>query len=194
MLAVAASPDQQSAELRAYLSADFGGAHRDTQTFFYGLRLDHDRRFVTEPMPAIAQVEFSGAGALNGALVNGLPVTRSYQMQQDEGGEVTTMTAVDWGLVVLGVAGVGFAVAEVSDSEESPDPVDDGSGTGGETGGETGGGTPLGGTPLGGTPVGGGVILGLNHRAMRNADARTSREHQEWLDGGSGHMGDLVAH
>ncbi|HUP91484.1 MAG TPA: hypothetical protein VM074_04490 [Solimonas sp.] len=211
MLAIAASPLEQAPEFRAYLSAGFGGAPGNAQAFFYGLRLDHDRRFQTAPLPPLAQLQFGVAG-FDSVMVNGMPLARSYLMQQDEGGAppATTMSALDWGLVLVGVAGVGFAVAEVSSSDESPDPGSTGgTGTGGGTTGG-GGGTPLGGTPVGGElptcapdeiPVIGGECLPIFtgtpdvlRNRMQGYRQVSTPEYQEWLDGGSGHMGDLVEH
>lgn len=220
MLAVAADPADHTPELNAYVSLKFDGPRAQSRNFFYGLRLDHDRRLLSEPLAPYAQLEFKGSG-FNSAMVNGMPIMRSVQLNQDEGGEAesgptagdVTMGALDWGLVILGVAGVGFAVAEVADADESPDPEGGGGTT---TGGGTGGGTPLGGTPLGGTPLGGGTegqitcapgeipVIGgeclpggpftNGGRSTRGYRAVTAPEYLQWLDGGTGQMGDLVAH
>lgn len=74
-----------------------------------------------------------------------------------------------------------------------------GSTTGGETGGttaggETGGTTAGGGTTTGGTPTGGGItggLFGLRSYDTTAPDRVNDLERQRWLDGGTGHMGDL---
>ena len=72
--------------------------------------------------------------------------------------------------------------------------------TGTPLGGLLGGGTtgtPTGGTTTGGTPTGGllGGLLGTFRTTTHGglAETRNSAEYQEWLDGGTGQMGDLSA-
>ena len=110
-----------------------------------------------------------------------------------EGGEAaaaegTAYTAADWGLIVLGAAGVAYAGYEVSKSDDDSSAAS-GNSTGG--GGTTGGGT------TGGGSTGGllGGLLGLSdlEKLGRVNNTNMAREYVEWLDGGSGHMGDLEA-
>lgn len=92
---------------------------------------------------------------------------------------------VDWGLLALGAVGLGYAVSEVSNSEESDDPAQPTTGAA-PTGTTPVGATPVGATPVGATPIG--IVSGVfETRAMDSA----FRERLEWLDGGTGHMGDL---
>ena len=195
MLAAAATPDSRP-ETRAYFNLGFGGARELPSSFHYGLRLDQDRRFAPANAPAVMQFDVSGAGVVD-ARLNGLNLLRrDLSANQEEGAAVatTTWSAADWGLIVLGVAGVGYAGYEVAGSHQdsgTTSPSSSGGGTtaGGNTagGGTTGGGTS--GNPLGGLT--GLTTGGLTDIAGAAGDERTSREYQEWLDGGTGHMGDL---
>lgn len=106
-----------------------------------------------------------------------------------EAGATAAYTAADWGLIALGAAGVAYAGYEVS---KSSDDAPAGSG-----GGSTGGGSTTGGSTTGGSTSGsplGGILLGLSdmEKLGRNS-SNPSREYIEWLDGGTGHMGDLEA-
>lgn len=89
--------------------------------------------------------------------------------------------AVDWGLLAVGAVGVGFIASEVSNGDEDPDLGADGGSSGTTTGGTTGG-------TLGGLL--GGLTGGLTERTPGIGDERNP-EHQKWLDGGTGQMGDL---
>jgi opacity protein-like surface antigen len=120
--AIAADPQDRTPEFRSYLQFQFGGATPALDSLHYGLRIDHDSRLADRPMPAIAQLDF-GARGFSTASVNGLPFVRSLSLQQNDGYEETRWTAIDWGLLAAGVAGLGFIVYEVSDSNDtSSDP------------------------------------------------------------------------
>lgn len=104
-----------------------------------------------------------------------------------EGGFMS-YSAIDWGLLALGAVGVGMAVSETIGGEESPDTAAT-STTGSST---TGGSTT--GIPTTGVPTTGGVVpLGLASglTVTYSELSEESRERLEWLDGGTGHMGDL---
>jgi hypothetical protein len=97
---------------------------------------------------------------------------------------------VDWGLLALGAAGIGLAASEVAGGDEDPDPAAQGGAA------TTGGSTPIGGlTPTAGgttTPIGG--LTPVSGFVPINVDlSPEAREQLEWLDGGTGRMGDLVA-
>lgn len=164
---------------RAYLSLDFGGTSSYQQhPLRAGLRIDRDNTLNWTRLEPIARVDFDRAG-LTQATLNGMPmVARDPVLYQQEGDIVYNWT--DWGLIALGVAGLGFIIYEVADNDSDPDPeqVDDGNGDNGDNG-DNGGGL-LGGGLLGGLLGVRGDHLGLS-----------ANEYREWMDGGTGQMGDL---
>ena len=85
----------------------------------------------------------------------------------------------DWALLGVGVLGAGYLIAEAASSDDSDAPSG-----GGTTGGGTTGGGLLGG--LGGIPLLT-VAPGIGNKNVGNS------EYNQWLDGGTGQMGDLVA-
>lgn len=117
--AVAVDPLANRPEAKAYLTLNFGGAQRTVSNLRYGLRVDHDQRFIEGKAPAIFQMDFASHG-FNHASINGLPFARTaLQMNQD--GDDVRYSIIDWGILALGVAGVGFIIAEVADGEDDPD-------------------------------------------------------------------------
>jgi hypothetical protein len=263
-VAGASSPDDATPEGRVYLGLSFGGDRAMPRQFHYGLRLDHDSRFVQGQAPALMQLDFTARG-FNSAHVNGLNVIRpQYRLRQNdtaaeqpaeqpaeapaeqpaegveevpaEGGEgagaeqpgffgrmwqgitgffgggeaeeeaptetaatepapedpaveevsegmFLNFNAVDWGLLAVGAVGLGYAVGEISNGEESETAGGGGDGGGGDAGGDDGGGgldiCPLPDTCIPYAP------------ASRYEHDGIDPKHQEWLDGGTGHMGDL---
>lgn len=217
-LASAWNTEQEAPEARAYATLSFGDVARgDRESFFYGMRLDVSEQSRREGRPAMAQLQFNRHG-FSEARVNGVPFAYTVRLAQNEGGEggdsspgtFSNFTFIDWTLLAVGAAAIGYGIAEVVDQEDTPDPSGGATTGGGTTGTTTGGGTtgtPLGGvlggtttgTPTGGTTTGtplGGVLGGVLGGTYRSAldvpgESRSSREYQEWLDGGSGQMGDL---
>ncbi len=183
-LGLAGAPEHRAPEARAYVNFTFGGAAHSAESFFYGLRLDHNSRLSEQALPPLMALEFD-RGGFSSAKVNGMAFARDLRLNQDGSGE-TRWTMVDWGILALGVAGVGVVVSEVLGSEdESPDPAG-GTTTGGvTTGGDTTGGGTTGGTCLPGTP------LCLPTFTARDHSSPTARLLD--LDGGTGYMGDLIA-
>lgn len=117
--ALAVDPLANRPEAKAYLSLNFGGAERSATNLRYGLRVDHDHRYVEGTAPAIFQLDFASHG-FNHASVNGLPFARTaLQMNQD--GDEVRYSIIDWGVLALGVVGVGFIISEVADGEDDPD-------------------------------------------------------------------------
>jgi hypothetical protein len=202
LIANAAAPDERHPEARAYLQFKFGGPSQRAESFFYGLRLDHDSRFHDQPVAPLLAVEFSNSG-FSSASVQGMPFIDSHRLNQAEAG---ALSAVNWGVLAAGVVGVGVVAVAVADSDDSsPDP-EGGAGAGGDTGGTGGGGTGGTGGGTGGTGGGtggtGGGLLGLvggftetNFRVeyASEKDALAAAERQRALDGGTGYMGDLIA-
>ncbi|HVT34389.1 MAG TPA: hypothetical protein VHE37_02310 [Nevskiaceae bacterium] len=215
MLAAAAGPADSRPETRAYFSYGFG-AHQLPSNFHYGLRLDQDSRYAAPGTPAVMQVDMSGDGTLN-ARLNGVNLlSRNFSANQEEGATAaaaTSYSVADWGLIVLGAAGVGYAGYEVSKShkDDSSSSSTTGTSTGGgsttgnsTTGGSTtggllgggvlGGGSTTGGSTTGGSTTGGsttGGVLGLAEYGAQSEASYHTRDYQEWLDGGTGQMGDL---
>lgn len=199
----AAGPHDAQLEPKAYLSVAFDGARTAAhhEQFFYGLRLDRDRRFGSIDLPPVADLNFNRQG-FNQARLNGMSVIyRNNVMQQNEGespandGMFSNFTFVDWSLIAVGAVGIGFGISEVVNQKDTRDPVRGGSTTGGTTTGGTTTGTTLGGV-LGGTTTGttlGGVLGTFRTTSEGLDETRNNREYQEWLDGGTGQMGDLGA-
>lgn len=192
LLAGATAPDAREPQARAYLNFSFGGTTPVADSFFYGLRLDRpalDEE--SELRPALMAVEFTRNG-FSSARLNGIPFVQQLRLNQEEGEEgaaasESSWTAIDWGLLAAGIVGVGYAIAEVADSEdESNDPAP-GSTTGGSTTGDTTGGGTTGGTCIPGTP------LCLPFDARDGGRGFDSTAQVIDLDGGTGYMGDLIA-
>lgn len=126
-----------------------------------------------------------------------------------EPGFFDSYTFADYALLGVGVVGVGYAISEVVKSEDSDDPAASTT-TGGTEGGEdplggllglpTGGGTTGGGgSLLGNTPplcdpvLGSGECLPFAPNSRVQNNLRRDPAYAEWIDGGTGQMGDLVA-
>ena len=123
--AAAANYNEKQPEFKAYVTLKFDGRGQDAQQLNYGLRLDHDRRFLEAPRPAIAQLDFRAGqqAGLEKFQLNGAPlVERKAELNQD--GELQ-YTAVDWALVAAAVVGVGYIAYEVFDNDESPSPQEE---------------------------------------------------------------------
>ncbi|TXH05267.1 MAG: hypothetical protein E6R07_04920 [Nevskiaceae bacterium] len=127
-LAMAASPNETSPELRAYVNLDFGGKTSNfSRSFHYGLRLDQDSRVAARlgrltPLPSIMQVDFTGHSGFDSARINGVPFANHVAQLNEDGSEGSGYNAWDWGLLAVGVVGLGFGIAEVVKTHDSPDP------------------------------------------------------------------------
>lgn len=108
--------------------------------------------------------------------------------------EGTTYSAADWGLIALGAVGVAYAGYEVSKSDDDASASSSGGGDGDGDGGGGGGDVPPLCAPGTIPPPIGGECLPLPVLTRRGGESndKLSREYQEWLDGGSGQMGDLT--
>ncbi|PPE75372.1 hypothetical protein C3942_00275 [Solimonas fluminis] len=234
--AAAADYNDKQPEFKAYFDLKFDGRGSDAQQLNYGLRMDHDRRFLEAPRPAIAQLDFRAGkqAGLEKFELNGAPlVERKAELNQD--GEVQYGT-IDWALIAAAVVGVGWIAYETFDNDESPSPPkpdpENPPPTGGPqlpgTVGELIGLVPGLGDILapyveGGldtilslpanTPLAGLVDLvdgGLNtvvrellpflpgssladESRLKAEIERHTPAYQAWLDGGTGHMGDLLS-
>lgn len=184
-------------EAHAYASFGFGESRQQTGQFFYGMRLDQGQASRAAGRPALAQMKFNRHG-FSEASVNGVPFARTVRLAQAEGGEgggseggtFSNFTFVDWTLLAVGVTAVGYGISEVVNQKDTPDRAAGGTTTGGTTtGGTTTGGTTTGTTT--GTGLLGGVLGGYTSEADVLGDTRNTAEYREWLDGGTGQMGEL---
>ena len=139
---------------------------------------------VAEAAPADAAA--SDPFATETAAAEAAPETIPVEGGEAAAAEGTAYTAADWGLIVLGAAGVAYAGYEVSKSDDDSAAAASGNSTGG--GGTTGGGAT--GGLLGGLLLGGSTMM---EKLSQANNTNMAREYVEWLDGGSGHMGDLEA-
>lgn len=135
--------------------------------------------------------------------MNGMPFARRMTLQQAEGEAAagTTYTAVDYGLLALGVAGIGYTISEVINQTDTPDAAGTPSPTPATP---TPSPTPApGGLPIpapsgGGLPVpapsGGGLPVPAPFAGSNGyfEERDVTPEYQQWLDAGTGGMGDLV--
>ena len=110
-----------SPEAVAYLNFAFGGSQQQISGLRYGLRLDQDSRYRDAQTPSILNFGFTSAG-FDSAQVNGMPFAQRVTGLQQNDGNTISYTIVDWGVLLLGVAGAGFLISEVADGEDDPEP------------------------------------------------------------------------
>jgi hypothetical protein len=109
---------------QVYVSMSFGGtkAAAKDRNFFYGMRIDRDPLAQVRGLPPLAQLAFDRFG-FQGAAMNGIPFAyRTVSHDQNDGG-AAVITAIDWTLLAVGAIGIGYALAEVIDQDDSPDPA-----------------------------------------------------------------------
>lgn len=195
---VAADRFQLQPEGSAFVAFDFGRPRTSAPAVRFGLALNYQRsdlqgwragsRFSAVDatrLPLLSLTMDPRGDAV--AAVNGLPFARRFaQLNQEEGGggHRGGLTVVDWGLLVVGLGGIGYAISQVANSNDSPNPNPPSS-AGSSTG--SGSGTGSGGLPclpgvtcFAATSVSGAPITGYD------------RVIAGWLDAGDGQMGDLT--
>ena len=118
--ASAVDPLANRPEAKAYLNLSFGAGADPLSSLRYGLRVDHGYRSALGDAPPIVQVDFSRQGFAF-ASMNGLPFAYTLRQMNQDGDEVT-YGIVDWGLLLVGAAGIGFVISEIADGEDDPDP------------------------------------------------------------------------
>lgn len=192
-----------------------------TAPVHYGLRMSYDQRlraFDGGSLPALAQWDFDTRGNRI-AMVGGIPfmahIRPPMRQAEDDGSAPAQQSGVgpegldffDLSLLVVGIGGIGYLIYEVAKNDDSPAETPPattggllggllgGSTTGGLLGGLLGGGTggTTGGT-TGSTTTGGllgGLLGGGGYASGAQASADRDIERLRWLDGGTGHMGDL---
>ena len=225
MQAGAANTEQYAPEMKAYVNFGFGAPQAQSLGMHYGFRMDYDRRLqaaMGHLLPSMMQLDFAADTGFNSALLNGQPfLKRVVQLNQDgDAGAAagSTYTTLDWGLLAVGVVGIGFGISQVVKTSESPDPVTTTTASNGAGGNVivttvngvvtqvvdavTGAGIPLGSItgPLltqlcGATATAGGLgcpaYASAEDRALADISEREATRHLEWLNADYGHMGDL---
>lgn len=208
--AMAAGIDSSFGEARLYWRATFGERAHQPLGLQYGATLDYDRRYLQSDLPqnVAAHVSFDQKG-FAGAAINGVPFARRVTLQQDEGASEagSSYTVIDYSLLAIGAAAIGFGIYEVADGKNTPDAATPATPPGNPPAQPPSGpsvpglpglpglpGAP-GGTPslpslpsLPGAPMSGGTVGAFSSFAERTV----TPEYQQWLDAGTGGMGDLV--
>jgi|GEM_PF-1674345 len=212
-----AGPNDTQPQARAYFKIPFGAEkHAPKEPFHYGLRLDYDSRLTTvdgRELPALANFDFDNRGNRL-ALVGGVPFAGHLAgpLNQNEGDTASTgggsggggFTFFDWSLLAVGAGGIGFLIYEVSKNKDTPDPPKPAT-TGTTTGVVTGVVNTVTGVVTGVVNTVTGVVNGVltgttgftgSSRSVEGVlpfDPVDNRDqtYQQWLDGGTGHMGDL---
>ena len=110
-----------SPEALAYLNFNFGGQQQALSNMAYGLRIDQDSRYRDAAMPSIFDLSFNSKG-FSHAAINGLPFAASVPVMNQEEGNTINYTIIDWGVLLLGVAGAAFIIKEVAEGEDDPEP------------------------------------------------------------------------
>lgn len=169
------APAEGVAEEGGFFSNMWGGV-----TGFFGGLFGGDDEEVAEETPAEAAAEETA------------DASEAPAEEAAADGAFMNYDVIDWGLLAVGVAGIGLAVSEVAGSDESKDLVDtDGDGIADPPGGGGEEGCPPGTTPNP-LPVGDPCVpiapfAGSHSINFEDIDP----EYQAWLDGGTGQMGDL---
>lgn len=218
-VAVAADRFAQQPECSAYVTLGFGGPRTPQLPLHYGLMMRYDGGAQplagSRPPTPLLAMDFDAAGTAV-AVVSGLPLVahlgadaRAARGQSPhEEADVTSMSGMmDWGLMGLGVAGVGYGLSQATGTTDQNAALQPGAGI-----------------------VDGSLSRSLNllsqtvagvedpaapsptltptppYRALPDLmllsgapplvfgacdGERPSAAYQHWLDGGTGHMGDL---
>ena len=202
----------------AYLNFGFGGSSKNNgmlNNLHYGLRMDranpYQMQVSSQPArPAFVQADFNLRDGFSGAMVNGVRFASHVKSFDEDGGE-SSYSMMDWGLLAIGAAGLGFGIAEVLKTKDSPDPkttTQTVTGPNGVTQVITtvnGVVTSVTNAVAGATgiPVPANVVTGItcatlkiacynqNYSAATDALAQRDIEREMWLDSGTGQMGDL---
>lgn len=153
-----------------------------------------------EPAEAVEEKGFFGKiGAWFGGLFGGddEEETETASADTEETAEGTFMgyDAADWATLAVGAVGLGYVASEVTNGDDDADPgttppPDDGGTTlpGGLVIPGGGGGTLLPADPTAITSL---AMTGPRSLDFLPMSQNATPEYQEWMDGGTGHMGDL---
>ena len=112
------------------------------------------------------------------------PADEAVAEEEEEVGDGPFMTyeAVDWGLLAVGIASIGFVATEVFEGDDDSDPKAAAPPTGG---------CPTGQRPNPLFPVGPACIPLFAGSLSSTSYSVQDPEYQKWLDSGTGQMGDL---
>ncbi len=205
--AMAAGVSSGFGDARLYWRMSFDESAKRVADSSYSFVVDYDRRFGDAPPVPAVQVNFDRRGLMQ-AYMNGMPFARRMSLMQTEGDAGaaaggTSYTAVDYGLLAIGALGIGYGISSVVDQKDTPDAA----GSAGPnpapmmspmaspfspiTGPLSPVLAPL--SPLTGplSPVLGPLGLFTGNSASFEERAVTP-EYQQWLDAGTGGMGDLI--
>ena len=213
-----------STKTTAYLNFGFGGSGRNSDilsSLHYGLRMDSANPYVAQangqPLrPAFVQADFNLHDGFSGAMLNGVRFANHVKSFDEDTGEETSYSLMDWGLLAVGAAALGFGIAEVVKTHDSPDPKSTSTTTVVQTASgpltvvvNTVTGTVqqvlnTAGVPVDVAGLGQSVLnqvcaiapvpgVCLTENRLQNASYMQERDIQReiWLDSGNGHMGDL---
>lgn len=114
----------------AYLNFGFGGSSKNTgllNNLHYGLRMDRNNPYQMQvsnqpARPAFIQADFNLRDGFSGAMLNGVRFASHVKSFDEDSGEETSYSMMDWGLLAVGAVGLGFGIAEVLKTKDDPDP------------------------------------------------------------------------
>ncbi len=118
-----------STKTTAYVNFGFGGYGKNNDilsSLHYGLRMDSTNPYGLQASgqpvrPAFIKADFNLRDGFSGAMLNGVRFASHVRSFDEDGGD-TSYSMMDWGLLALGAAGLGFGIAEVLKTKDSPDP------------------------------------------------------------------------
>ena len=188
-----------STKTTAYLNFGFGGSGRNSDilsSLHYGLRMDSANPYVAQangqPLrPAFVQADFKLHDGISGAMLNGVRFASHVMSFDEDTGEETSYSLMDWGLLAVGAAALGFGIAEVVKTHDDADPKTTGSSGSGSTSPTQGVCGTLNGVPILGPIIGGVLQCSSLTDDSFGANSKADYERINWLDSGNGHMGDL---
>ena len=198
--AMAAGVDTSLGEARLYWRTSFGERLSQPVDMQFGALLDYDRSYTRHELPLqpAAQVQFDRHGFVNASL-NGLPFARRVtSLQQTDGSGDKVYTVVDYSLLAIGAIGIGAGIAAVVDQKDTPSTARPSTPPGQPPAQPPAGpslpGAPAGSPSLPSAPAGSPSFPSapLSGAYVSFEERTVTPEYQQWLDAGTGGMGDLV--
>ena len=192
-------------EAGVYVSYSFGGPTPKALPMHYGLMMKYDGNPLAfsslRNLPPLLTVDFDYAGS-GLAMISGIPfvyhIARLDQYRtpgdSDEQTRPGGFNVVDWGLLGLGVAGIGYGISQVAQGKDSPEAQRNATqNSGGLLGGLAAGGATA--SQLAPAYDAQTELLLLNGSETlvfgEDSMERPDQSYTYWLNGGTGHMGDL---
>lgn len=206
----AADRDTYQPEGAVYVSFGFGGPALKTSPLHYGLLMRYDDSalpfYHRLNLPPLFTLDFDGAGD-GVAKISGIPFMRHIAKLNQNGttggdGDIQTtpgnFTVVDWGLLGLGVNGIGYGISQVVESNNSPNPPcsnNQNNGSGGLPGGDTTSSSAQFTPGLDREQPGLLLLDGIQTLAFGVCGVdRPDPRYMQRLNSGTGQMGDLYSH